>query len=218
MDRLRSQSVRSINAPRTANLATDGQMKYATDLLAKRDWQGRNSTQAIPIIEKLAHGVRPTFEEASYLITELKDMPRKEQGSETMDRHGFADPHPTSPQGMPTRRQWEEAKRLKEQVPDGRYAVDLPDEHKVKFFRIRTNKANGYFRITHVVSDDRFPWPVKRYAEVLRAIIAATPQAAGLRFADEYGQCFNCGRALTDTDNPYKPYGLGPDCGPKRMG
>lgn len=215
-----SQGTRSINAPRRGyvNMATDPQVSYLEGLIKKRDWQGRNSQEGMRIIEMVGLGARPTFEEARYLIEELRDMPRKEQGAETMDRHGFADPHPTSSQGTPTRGQWAEAKRLKEQVPDGRYAVDLPGETKVKFFRIRTNKANGWFRITHMVSDDRFPWPTKRYMEVLRAIIQATPQAAGLRFAEEYGQCFNCGRALTDTDNPYKVYGLGPDCGPKRMG
>jgi hypothetical protein len=204
-----SQERHSINAPRRGyvRLASPGAEKYVRDLLAKKAWQGVTSQQADEIINKIGSDAKITADEASYLIDELKPMDYRQDTT----------PAPSS-QGTPTRGQWAEAKRLKAQVPDGRYAVDLPGEHKVKFFRLRTNPANGYFRITHVVSDDRFPWPVKRYAEVLQAIIAATPAAAGLRYAEEYGKCFNCGRALTDTDNPYKPYGLGPDCGPKRMG
>jgi hypothetical protein len=214
LERLRSQAhyTVSINAPRRgriANPATEPMVKFLTDLIGKRDWRElqEQGWKVREMGERLAQGATPDFQEAREMITALKPLGNRE------------DSRPVSPAPQGTSRvNYAEMRKLKGQVPDGRYAVDLPGGDKVKFFAVRTRRDSQYFTVTHHVSDNRYPWPVSRYAEVLREIILATPQAAGQRYAEEYGACYNCGRALTDTDNPYKPYGLGPDCGPKVRG
>jgi hypothetical protein len=207
------QNTRSINAPRTGYYvreATPGARKYLVDLLAKRDWSeleelGWNCAAMARKLHDEDNPYNPGYQETSEMIDALKTCPYKQDAPANA-------PTSPAPQGR-QRSNIGRIKELKEQVPDGRYAVDLPDGEKVKFFKIRSR--NGYIDIKHCVSDARYPWPFNRYEEVLQAIIDATPAAAGLRFAEEYGQCYRCGRALTDVNNPYKAVGLGPDCGSK---
>lgn len=223
----------SINAPRRGYVrwASPEAEKYARDLVIKKAWYGVSSEQANMVMLKIGKQEKLTAEEASYLISELKPLPYRNgavvpAGAPGCVCHVVTDGkvqpcvfHPTVPtsQGKP-RLDRRKVQELKTQVPDGRYAVDLPDGDKVKFFAVRTRKGSQFFTITHHVSDDRFPVAYSNYEKVLQAIVDATPAAAGKRYAEEYGVCFKCGRSLTDTDNPYKPHGLGPDCGPKVMG
>lgn len=215
LERLREQGVRSINAPRRGYVreASTGARKYLVDLLDKRDY-----TELEELGWKCEHMRRmltredytPGYDECSEMIEALKTCPYREARAAS---------HPVSPAPQGAKRvDRSRVKALKDKIPDGRYAVDLPGGDKVKFYALRTSKHNGYFTVTHHVSDDRYPVAYSRYEEIFTAILAAGVQAAGKRYADEYGKCYNCGRALTDTDNPYKPYGLGPDCGPKVMG
>lgn len=93
------------------------------------------------------------------------------------------------------------------QVPDGRYAVVLPGEDRLRFFKIK-----NYPRTTFVdeqASDDLHPVGNARKAGILTAI-AVDAQAALVRYGRELGVCGDCGRTLTDDVS--RAAGRGPVC------
>lgn len=100
-------------------------------------------------------------------------------------------------------------------VPNGRYAIKLETQDKLHFYRVKAGYKAGVFFVDEQASDEFFPvHNAKHRAEIL-AEIAKDPEAAGLKYAEEIGQCRRCGRVLTDENNPYKDQGYGPDCGGK---
>lgn len=111
-------------------------------------------------------------------------------------------------------------------MADGIYAIE---DDEIKCYEIEHGKAGGKWEgftfLSRVSSDDR--WPIKNHAEKAR-ILAAIQQdveAAGVLAAQVLRQCRGasergrkCRRTLTDTNNPYFPYGYGPECGPRCYG
>jgi hypothetical protein len=110
-----------------------------------------------------------------------------------------------------------EVNKLLEHVPDGRYAVNR--DGKVHFFVIKLAHPKATFRVVREkASDELHKMYPNQQAGALREIIQFGLENAGMLYADTLGECRRCGRDLTDTDNSYKAYGYGPDCGPKVMG
>lgn len=109
-------------------------------------------------------------------------------------------------------------------VTDGNYAVVRAG--KTHFYRITRREGKGqyagrtFLNIQERASDSLFPvrgaWPIRK--SILDSIRAAGIDAAHLLYADKIGCCWHCNKTLTDDDNPYRIYGLGPICGPKVMG
>lgn len=105
-------------------------------------------------------------------------------------------------------------------VIDGNYALDL-NRDKTHFYRVSRRERNGkvWLNVQERASDALFPvrsWPQRK--AILDDIRRAGVDASLQMFSERLGRCWNCYQSLTDEDNPFKPYGLGPDCGPKVMG
>lgn len=176
------------------NGATEPMMSYLRDLVRDREWQGKVSRMVGEIIQDIDEG-NIAFEEARAAISELKEFPRKPRGDGKLVA---------------------EVKALKAEVPDGRYAVRI-NGSKLRFFLVKTGKT-GRIVVKEYASDTLYDRTFKEYKGILEAIVEAGPEQARLTFAREMGRCWRCGIGLTDENNPYKLYGLGPDCGPKVMG
>lgn len=110
-------------------------------------------------------------------------------------------------------------------VTDGNYAIVRAG--KTHFYRITRRAGRGQYEgrtftnIQERASDELFPvrgaWATRK--AILDEIRAAGPMAAHALYAEKLGHCWKCNKSLTDdTGNPYRVYGLGPDCGPKVMG
>lgn len=90
-------------------------------------------------------------------------------------------------------------------TPDpGRYAVNLPDSDKLRFFVVQKNArlveqaGPSYYQVSHRVRNSAFK-------EILK-----DPKEAMARYGRELGYCGKCGRELT---NPLsREMGLGPKC------
>lgn len=104
------------------------------------------------------------------------------------------------------------------EVEPGRYAVELDDDHGMRYFKVdrpTDGRWRGYTFVDEQASDDY--WPVKdrtRRAAVLAAI-AVDPHAALIRYGRTIGACGRCGRTLTDESS--RAAGIGPECA-KRIG
>jgi hypothetical protein len=96
------------------------------------------------------------------------------------------------------------------EVPNGYYAVDT--DNGLRFYRVKNHK-NGRVYLDAQASDNLHRVPFGAYAGILGAI-AADPEAAGKRYADEIGCCYRCNRTLTDEES--RTFGTGPDCGNRR--
>jgi hypothetical protein len=97
----------------------------------------------------------------------------------------------------------------------------LPRHWKSARSRTRQYAGRTFLNIQERASDELFPvrgsWTARR--AILDCIRHVGPAAAHLLYADKLGACWRCNKTLTDdTGNPYRVYGLGPDCGPKVMG
>lgn len=110
-------------------------------------------------------------------------------------------------------------------VTDGNYAIIRSG--KTHFYRITRKQGRGQYagrtftNIQERASEQLFPvrgaWGLRK--AILDEIRRAGVAASHLMYADKLGHCWRCNLALTDdTGNPYRVYGLGPDCGPKVMG
>lgn len=94
-------------------------------------------------------------------------------------------------------------------VPSGRYAVEN-EEGKLAFYRVERDD-NGRYRMFVYASDRQHRIPgSKGMLTILRKIVTAGIEPAGMRFADERGECRDCGRALTDQES--RSRGRGPIC------
>lgn len=126
---------------------------------------------------------------ASQFITKYKDLPRKATA--------------------------QQAAKEQAEVPDGRYAIQLPSQDKPHFYLVKHGRKPGIIFVDHQVSDDRFPVRVPRQRLEILDEIAKNVEEAGLLYSTLLGVCRRCGRTLTDVNNPYFNQGLGPECGKK---
>lgn len=110
-------------------------------------------------------------------------------------------------------------------VTDGNYAIVRAG--KTHFYRITRRAGRGQYEgrtftnIQERASDELFPvrGPWAQRKAILDSIRTAGVEASHVLYAEKLGACWRCNKTLTDdTGNPYRPYGLGPDCGPKVMG
>lgn len=100
-------------------------------------------------------------------------------------------------------------------VPAGRYAVAVPgDTNDVSFFKVDHGRGRweGRVFVSQYASDTEYRVWGDRQAAVL-ALIAADPEAAGLRYGQLIGTCCRCGRTLTDDAS--RAAGIGPECAKK---
>lgn len=106
---------------------------------------------------------------------------------------------------------WSEVRSLGNQVPEGRYAVDMGG--KLRFYHVdkpTEGRWAGYVFVKVQASDDLHP--VKRpdsLISIFRAILIDTTEAMA-RYGREIGRCGRCGRTLTDEVS--RSRGIGPDC------
>lgn len=94
-------------------------------------------------------------------------------------------------------------------VPDGYYAV-MADAGHLAFYRVSTWKS-GDRKVQVQASDELHPIKGRAAADgVLAKVRTDTPEVAGKRYADELGNCWRCGRTLTDDTS--RALGIGPVC------
>ena len=97
-----------------------------------------------------------------------------------------------------------------EAVPDGYYAVPT-EEGPLGFYRVSTWKTSGDRKVQVQASDNLFPVKGWKAADsILEKIRNITPDVAGKRYADELGNCWRCGRTLTDAES--RARGIGTVC------
>jgi hypothetical protein len=98
---------------------------------------------------------------------------------------------------------------------EGRFAIVV--DGTTKFLRIKKitdGRWAGRVFVDSMGSDTAYP--VKTPATLLAYLSAvlAEPQAAAKRYADELGECSDCGRPLTNDES--RARGIGPECWAKR--
>lgn len=107
-------------------------------------------------------------------------------------------------------------------ITDGNYA--LPYNGKTHFYRVTRRDGKGkwvgrtFVNVQERASDELYRVPFKRGLAIMHSIREYGVKESHLLFSTELGQCWHCLKGLTDENNPYKPHGLGPVCGPKIMG
>jgi hypothetical protein len=99
---------------------------------------------------------------------------------------------------------------VRDQVPDGRYAIDGTDA--TSFYRVRRHAGRVYVDLQ--VSDDFHRLGLPQTVSVLERI-AQDANAALLRYGREIGVCGRCGRILTDETS--RAQGIGPICARKGL-
>lgn len=111
---------------------------------------------------------------------------------------------PPATRGMSWKEEMEAAKKA---IPKGIYIVDY--HGKPTEFRVRVSRSSGCLYV------ERGPGPERQYMgfnrEVLQILANTDLKAAGKKFADETGQCWKCGRPLTNELSIL--LGVGPECG-----
>jgi hypothetical protein len=95
-------------------------------------------------------------------------------------------------------------------VPDGYYAV-LTEAGPLGFYRVSTWKDSGNRKVQVQASDELHPVKSRAVADaVLAKVREITPPVAGKTYADHLGNCWRCGRTLTDETS--RAMGIGPVC------
>lgn len=95
-------------------------------------------------------------------------------------------------------------------VPDGYYAVTTNDD-VLAFYRVSTWKTSGDRKVQVQASAElHLVRGHKATDAILAKIRLATPPVAGKRYADQLGNCYMCGRTLTDETS--RALGIGPKC------
>lgn len=96
----------------------------------------------------------------------------------------------------------------------GYYAVVLPGETALRFFRVNTptqGRHVGKAFLDEQASDDLYPVRNRaRCALVYTAILLSPPRVAQERYGQELQFCGRCNQALTDETS--RARGIGPDC------
>jgi len=98
-------------------------------------------------------------------------------------------------------------------VPDGYYALE--ESGHVSFYRVSTYKPSPRYprpgrKVQVQASDALHRMSSAAGYTILAKIRAAGVLTAAKRYADELGQCYRCGRALTDDVS--RALGIGPVC------
>lgn len=176
--------------------ATAGAIKYATDRLRLRAWEGKLTAEQYATAEALMHGANVDKDKCSNLIDALGRLSyRADKPVQPAERPVSG---PPAPDGTP--RVGAEVKArvrgLKRLVPDSRYAVEVNSD-KLRFFLVKTN-SKGYLVIKEYASDTLHDRRFSEYEEILTAIVEAGPEAAQVRFGQELNRCYDCYRLLTD--------------------
>lgn len=96
---------------------------------------------------------------------------------------------------------------VRNDIPVGRYAVENA-QGVLAFYRLRKDGT-----LVVMASDTEYPILGQAAATVLDKIAEAGVEAAGVRFGQEIGSCYVCGRTLTDADS--RAAGIGPTCAAK---
>lgn len=153
---------------------------------------------------------RPTtpeqFQEVSFWIGKVG---RDRQYSVETRKVSVNPARPSSPQN------WDD-------IPDGNYAFEY--KGKTHFYRVSRKQGKGkwsgrtFVNVQERASSVLYPMDWKPGLAVLHRLRELGTEACGLLFSERLGKCRACFEDLTDEENPYKPYGFGPVCGPKRMG
>lgn len=97
----------------------------------------------------------------------------------------------------------------------GYYAVpSLTGNNDLDFFRVDVPEEGrwaGYRFVKRIIGGRSGAFHIAKATQVkaLEAI-AAEPEKAALRFGQELGRCYRCGRTLTDETS--RALGIGPDC------
>lgn len=191
--------------------ATPGAVKYATDRLRLRAWEGELTPAQYQTAEALMHGAAVDKDKCSELIDRLGKLPYR---SEKPQAPAYRAESPVSAPPAPTRTQtttdaYRSAVRvLKALVPDSRYAVEVSSD-KLRFFLVKTTDK-GYVVIKEYASDTLHDRRYTEYLDILQAIVDADPAKAQVRFGQELGHCYHCNRALTDEVS--RGLGIGPVC------
>jgi hypothetical protein len=173
-------------------LLSEAQAKFVVSIALTRE--GVSEAMLESLKTRLLQGFAKSA--ASAFISKYKDLPRKAPA-----RIENAIVVGTMTTGHP--------------IPDGRYAIQLPDQDKPHFYSVKHGWKPGVIFVDEQASDDRYPVRNRAAREEILSEICKDPEAAGLRYATELGQCRACGRTLTDHANPYFNMGLGPECGKK---
>lgn len=94
-------------------------------------------------------------------------------------------------------------------VQDGYYAV-MTEDGVLAFYRVST-WPSGDRKVQVQASDALHRLPGRAAVDgVLNKVREATPPIAGKRYADHLGNCWKCGRTLTDAES--RARGVGPVC------
>jgi hypothetical protein len=105
-------------------------------------------------------------------------------------------------------------------IVDGNYAYLY--NGKTHFYRITRVAGKGkwegrtFINVQERASDELYKiYDYNMKKSVLAEIHNQGIEVSQKMFAERLGRCWRCGKSLTDEFNPYKPQGLGPDCGTK---
>ena len=177
--------------------ATDKQVKYLQDLLAKigKDHPGVQTTRQNLNAGHKARGYI-SFDEAKAALNILIPLAQSVQEAPTAPRSGS-----TTPQ----------APKTAPKVPNGSYAIVV--DGTVKFYTVNSStegKWAGYTFVEAHRSDDRIPVRNREHRTAILTAIAADPKAAAVRFGRETNHCALCNRELTDEGS--RAAGIGPTC------
>jgi len=215
-----------------ARPASPKAVKYATDRLRIRAWEGHLSQNDYKVAKELMAGESVDANLCRKLIDVLGTFPYKREerawvkdtggdvvhdcqsgyschcGVETAVRPVSAPPAdggtPVRDPGLAAR-----IRGLKALVPDSRYAVEVNSD-KLRFFLVTTGNNGKYTVIKEYASDTLHAKRFTEYEEILTSIVEAGPKAAQVRFGQELGQCYHCNRILTDETS--RELGIGPVC------
>ena len=101
----------------------------------------------------------------------------------------------------------EEMEAAKKAIPKGIYIVDYKGQPTE--FRVRVSRSSGSLYV------EKGPGPERTYMgfnrEILQVLANTDLEKAGKKYADATGQCWKCGRALTNELSIL--LGIGPECG-----
>jgi hypothetical protein len=99
----------------------------------------------------------------------------------------------------------------------GYFAVRVDGSDTLKFLRIKkmiSGRYAGRVFVDSMGSDTGYAVKSPATLSMYLTAVLADPVAAARRFADELGQCSDCGRPLTNEES--RARGIGPDCWAKR--
>lgn len=192
------------SAARVQHPATDRQIDYLKGLAEKRDYSTA-SADTKAAVQHVLDGGSLTYRDARRVLDEMVLMPAKPRDEQPRGEGGSV---------------YVELTELLAKVPNGGYAVEV--DGKTHFYVVKNAKTptgRKFRTVRERASDTLHKMYKNQQVAALRAIEAAGQEAARMMYSERLGACWKCTRTLTDdTGNPYRPYGLGPDCGPKVMG